>query len=139
MLNSALFIRPHDFSTVLIIFACISTCCAFYGCSSLTRVTILATIPPLVGSNAFKGLPLSRAALYIPLGTRYNYAPNEPWKNFSQIIEIDTSALTIISRDQLQPSSIYAVDGRTISDFTQPGIITIHRFPDGTTNKQIIR
>lgn len=32
MLNSALFIRPHDFSTVLIIFACISTCCAFEGC-----------------------------------------------------------------------------------------------------------
>lgn len=40
MLNSALFIRPHDFSTVLIIFACISTCCAFDICISLKDITL---------------------------------------------------------------------------------------------------
>ena len=60
---------------------------AFYGCDNLTKITCLATTPPVIGSNTFT---YYNADLYVPAGCKSAYESAEYWKNFSNIIELET-------------------------------------------------
>ena len=63
---------------------------AFAGCTSLRTFSIAVSDPAYVTvtSNAFQGVNLSAATLYVPQGSRELYANAAVWKNFGQIKEM---------------------------------------------------
>ena len=54
---------------------------AFKECSSLNRITCLATTPPTLGKNVFEGIP-EGAFLYVPSASIDLYKEAEQWKDF---------------------------------------------------------
>lgn len=54
---------------------------AFKACSSLNRITCLATTPPTLGKNVFEGIP-EGAFLYVPSASIDLYKEAEQWKDF---------------------------------------------------------
>ena len=66
---------------------------AFYGCSQLTNVISLAITPPAVNSpGLFDNMNLyAHASLYVLPRSLQAYQSASYWKDFSQILEIDTT------------------------------------------------
>ena len=58
---------------------------AFWGCSGLTAITFKNPMPPVIGENAFKGVP-SNVAVTIPCGTLALYMSRLPstWSNYTE-------------------------------------------------------
>ena len=63
---------------------------AFNGCTKLTEVRVAVADPALItlGSNVFKSVPVSRAVLYVPYGSKELYAQADVWKTFGEIREM---------------------------------------------------
>ena len=63
---------------------------AFYGCSSLTKITCLATNPPTIKSYTFSNYS---AELYVPAGCKSAYQSAIYWNNFNikEIVTLSTS------------------------------------------------
>ncbi len=99
---------------------------AFYGCSSLTKVTLPASVTS-IGDNTFSGCnnlisftslnpepptftndtpfnsPIySKCILYVPLGSKQDYATADIWEKFTKIVEINedgTIYYSVITND----------------------------------------
>ena len=69
---------------------------AFMHCDSLTKITCLATTPPVIGSNTFT---YYNADLYVPAGCKEAYEAAEYWNNFTNIIEIEESNVNLFIND----------------------------------------
>jgi hypothetical protein len=62
---------------------------AFLGCSSLKEI-FTKSYPPIVSSDALKTIDLSKLSLYVPSGTKELYEKADIWKDFGNIIEVDS-------------------------------------------------
>ena len=59
---------------------------AFFGCSSLTNFTCMASVPPTLGSNAFRGM---YGTIHVPASSVEAYKAAEGWKEYAdQILAI---------------------------------------------------
>ena len=63
---------------------------AFNGCTKLTEVRVSVADPSTItlGTNVFKSVPVSRAVLYVPYGSKELYAQADVWKTFGEIREM---------------------------------------------------
>ena len=63
---------------------------AFDGCSGLREFRLSVTDPATIqiGENAFRGVTLSKATLYVPYGTKALYEKADTWKSFGEIKEM---------------------------------------------------
>lgn len=61
----------------------------FYGCSSLKEI-FTKSYPFLMNSDAFNTIDLSELSLYVPFGTKKLYEESDIWKDFGNIIEVDS-------------------------------------------------
>ena len=68
---------------------------AFYGCSGLDTITFEGATPPVIGSEAFSGVP-ANVAVYIPCGTLALFAARMP--NINNFIESQIS-FSAVSED----------------------------------------
>lgn len=60
---------------------------AFYNCSSLESVTVLATTPPTLGTNAFTNTH-SNLKIYVPSGSaNASYETASGWSSYASKIE----------------------------------------------------
>ena len=69
---------------------------AFYNCSSLEEVYSFASIAPLLGNNAFNGVP-STIPVHIPCGSQMSYYSR--WSYFSNFIEAVAFDFCVSSTD----------------------------------------
>ena len=60
---------------------------AFYGCSSLTSITCTSVTPPTLGNNVFDGVDKSMS-LYVPAESIDAYKAAAQWKDFTNILPI---------------------------------------------------
>ena len=58
---------------------------SFYGCSSLTSFTCLATNPPALGSDAFDGV--YEGTIYVPATSLEAYKAADGWKDYASQIQ----------------------------------------------------
>ncbi len=65
---------------------------AFSGCSKLSEVRVAVSDPALIslGTGIFTSVPVSKAVLYVPYGSKELYAQADVWKNFGEIREMRT-------------------------------------------------
>jgi hypothetical protein len=90
---------------------------AFNGCSGLTSVTVGATTPIAIGSDCFTNR--ANATLYVPKGSKAAYEAANYWKEFMEIIELETITMATASgaaRDMIGYSSEYGLDFTDVAD-----------------------
>lgn len=64
---------------------------AFSGVTTLTTVSCMAMTPPTVGSdNCFTAEAYANATLYVPMRSVESYMAADIWKNFQNIVGVDT-------------------------------------------------
>ncbi len=56
---------------------------AFCWCSSLTSITCETTTPPIIGNDAFYGVPKNKVIVYVPANSVEAYKNAEGWKEFT--------------------------------------------------------
>ena len=113
---------------------------AFYGCSSLTSITIPNSVtiigdaafkacnnlisvtskikkPFAINENTFNNSAYSKGTLYVPKGTVSKYKATESWKRFKYILEEGTTtAIDDIETDNTLNTSnaIYDINGKRL-------------------------
>ena len=116
---------------------------AFFGCSSLTDIYALRTVPSAYNCNtgAFSQVPTSTCTLHVPLGSKEAYASTAPWSYFKNIVEEDLTGiapptLTLTSSESGQ--TYYNLQGQRITR-PQRGQLVIVRYADGTSRKVVVQ
>ena len=85
---------------------------AFGGCTSITSVTSLNPVPPMISNDAtFDNITYQNATLYVPLGSKYSYQQAPYWKNFFNIQEEGIDGVGIIITDKQEKNEIYTLGG----------------------------
>ncbi len=64
---------------------------AFHYCKALNSVTCKAVEPPVLGSSVFSVVPLTDATLYVPAESVDAYKNADQWKDFGQILPIEST------------------------------------------------
>ncbi len=62
---------------------------AFEDCSNLSRISVLATEPPVLSSEVFNVEILNSCTLEVPIGSKSIYQANAQWGMFKNIVEVD--------------------------------------------------
>lgn len=62
---------------------------AFWGCTNLSNITFLSTMPPTIGTNVFNGVPLY-AFVYVPCGRISMYSNHSALNQFTHFTETGT-------------------------------------------------
>ncbi|MBQ2498182.1 MAG: hypothetical protein II509_06005, partial [Prevotella sp.] len=63
---------------------------AFHNCSGLTSITSCIEKPFAIDNSVFSNY---NATLYVPIGTSDKYKSTDGWKNFKNIVEIETTGI----------------------------------------------
>ena len=86
---------------------------AFQNCSGLTSVTSLNTTPPYADGSTFSNY---NATLYVPIGCKTTYLAHSVWKNFKNIVEIDTSDIkyTLTEKVNGKNNKYYNIKGQRV-------------------------
>ena len=95
---------------------------AFYECSALTNITSLNPTPPVLHEEAFTSY---NAKLHVPYNSKATYQNAEIWKNFANIIEIESVGIKPVKGRQKEENCYYDLSGRRLS-YQQKGINIIN-------------
>ena len=77
---------------------------SFSGCTNLRSVYLLATTPPVAIYNTFEKCPEDRI-LYVPKASLEDYKNADYWKDFAQILPIETAGINNVIDTNLEFSS----------------------------------
>lgn len=104
---------------------------AFFGCSSLTSVTMLRDNPVSISSDVFPNR--ANATLYVPVGSKTAYEAADYWKEFKEIVEIETTGIQTVENAQtaegLETGNWFTLDGRLLNGKpTQKGIYIVNGY-----------
>lgn len=106
---------------------------AFRDCNAMTQVYCSATEVPNTADNVFYHIDVAKSTLYVPEASIEAYKAASPWKDFGNILAIETSAIADVKTGDAGVSAIYTLDGKHATDGSR-GILII-RQADGTTKK----
>ena len=102
---------------------------AFSGCDSLASIRLLGETPPTVGSNNFTNKQYMNMIVYVPKGTLATYQAADTWKNFWDIQEFDVTAIEnvedVTPAFEITSSGIQftAADGKAIAIYAPNGAL----------------
>ena len=75
---------------------------AFYDCTNLTSIHILAETPPTISSETFTNTSVGE--IYVPCGTKEAYQTADTWSSFTNYIETPPYILMITPKDETMGS-----------------------------------
>lgn len=82
----------------------------FNGCKKLTDVYCLSTKVPGVKYDTFDGFNPENATLHVPVGTKDLYRSAEGWKNFKDIVEIQSKEGDVTGDGEVTKEDITEVE-----------------------------
>ena len=85
---------------------------AFNWCSNLKTIACLNLAPPQIEESTFSSYS---ATLQVPSDSKTAYQNAEYWKNFTNIVEIDPSAVQSIIMDNDSNTPVYDLTGRRLN------------------------
>ena len=103
---------------------------AFYNCTGLTSITCYAKVPPTVdtsrSASTFSKVDTT-IPLYVPIGSEAAYQSADGWKDFSNIIGVDTGIENLeVPTGNSNSQIIYDLSGRRVEDYTKNGIYIVN-------------
>ena len=103
---------------------------AFYNCTGLTSITCYAKVPPTVdtsrSASTFSKVDTT-IPLYVPIGSEAAYQSADGWKDFSNIIGVDTGIENLeVPTGNCNSQIIYDLSGRRVKDYTKSGIYIVN-------------
>ena len=94
---------------------------AFYGCDNITRVFSEITEPFNCGSDAFPTNACRNGTLYVPAGTKDLYIRFDGWREFLNIVEMESEdAPSDVASTRAGQATVKVVDD---------GVVIIHAKP----------
>lgn len=87
----------------------------FNGCKKLTDVYCLSTKVPGVKYDTFDGFNPENATLHVPVGTKDLYRSAEGWKNFKDIVEIQSKEGDVTGDGEVTKEDITEVEAEIIN------------------------
>ena len=98
---------------------------AFYECTNLTSIYVYHTTPLDITStyNHFYNVNRNTCTLYVPKGTKSLYQAAMIWKNFTNIVEFNTSDITPTTVNSVSLCTNPATGAISLSGFE--GVATI--------------
>ena len=116
---------------------------AFGLCEKLTKIYCHPEIVPRTHPEAFWGVPVASATLYVPASAIDMYKATEPWSNFGSIVPLTTPIDNVLCDESSTRQSYYDLQGRQINSLpsgrSAGGHINIIRNSDGTSKKFLIK
>lgn len=98
----------------------------FYDCSGLKSITTLSFTPPTLGTKNFTDEQYASIPLYVPQSSIETYKAADGWKNFYNILAVDSSGIESAEANGAdQPTVIYDIQGRRLNE-PQRGINIIN-------------
>jgi len=110
--------------------------CAFYGCSGLTSIVCLATLPPQC-YNPFTSVTTESCTLSVPEGCASAYRNAPDWRDFYNIKEDATDIVVLKDTRDFEERSRYTLDGQRISQPRRG--MNIVKMSDGTVKKVVVK
>ena len=106
----------------------------FYGCSSLTAITMLPSTPPSTGSNMFYNAPLETVYV-VDEDAKTAYQAQVPWSEYE--IVVMPTGIEEVETDKTAPTIVgyYDLNGKLINGKQRGAVIV--RYSDGTTRKML--
>ena len=83
---------------------------AFYNCSSITQISSEAVVPPTCGLNVFANIDKSECKLIVPKNSLDAYKQADKWKDFL-LIEGSTTGITNTVYNKAELADVYTIDG----------------------------
>lgn len=101
---------------------------AFKGCTGLTDIYSLATVPPACSSyGVFGEVNKDNCALHVPLGCTAAYREAREWEDFLMITETDFSDIDEIMFDaEGRGGEVYNMQGVRVGKPSRPGIYIVN-------------
>ena len=102
---------------------------AFYNCTGLTSITCYAKVPPTVDTSRSASFSKvdTTIPLYVPIGSEAAYQSADGWKDFSNIIGVDTGIENLEDpTGNCNSQIIYDLSGRRVEDYTKNGIYIVN-------------
>ena len=99
---------------------------AFEDCTGLTSVTNLALKPQSIEKDVFSDVDLGACVLYVPEESLDAYKAADGWKEFGEILPIETSAIEGISANVDAAAEYYNLQGVRVVGEPTPGIYIKH-------------
>ena len=111
---------------------------AFSGCSKLKEIHSQAITPPTAYTSTFGGVSKNDRKLYVPTGTKEAYASAEGWKEFINIIEDGTTAITLSDiSNKYGDVEFYTLNGVKIDAPSKSGVYVVKK--NGAAKKVVIK
>lgn len=108
---------------------------AFRADDDLAEILSNAITPPSAKDDSFTEECYNKAILFVPYGTREAYKTAKGWKNFVNIIEMETSLNKPYEKNPMI-DYIYTIDGKKLESYTKG--INLVRYRNGSVRKVFI-
>ena len=110
---------------------------AFYGCSGLTSIYVSWESPLSIDAYTFKDANTEKCILYVPKGTYDDYWLSN-WGIFANIVEYDATGIDhITTSGEAKEISRYAADGQRL-EVPAKGL-NIVNYSDGSVKKVVVQ
>ena len=111
---------------------------AFAFCSGLKEIHSQAIAPPRASTDTFNGVSKNDCKLYVPIGTKEGYASAEVWKEFINIIEEGTTAITLSDiSNKYGDVEFYTLNGVKVDVPNKSGIYVVKK--NGETKMVVVK
>ncbi|MCQ2243060.1 MAG: leucine-rich repeat domain-containing protein [Bacteroidaceae bacterium] len=111
---------------------------AFNFCTGLKEIHCQAVTPPAAYTSTFEGISKNDCKLYVPTGTKGTYASAKVWKEFINIIEEGTTAITLSETgDKYGDVDFYTLNGVRVDAPNKSGIYVVKK--KGETKMVVVK
>lgn len=113
---------------------------AFGRCTGLESITVLNSVPPVVGEDedVFDQETLASASLYVPESAIVDYKTADVWKNFVSILPLESGIESINPESASHDAVWFNIYGQRVqTPVSDPGIYLIHK--NGKMEKILIK
>lgn len=111
---------------------------AFRDCSNLEEIHIQAIKTPTAYDKTFAGVSKDACKLYVPNGTKAKYAYAKGWKDFMNIIQEESTAITQSEiGNKFGDAEFYTLNGVKVDVPSKSGIYVVKK--NGESKKVVVK
>ena len=112
---------------------------AFGYCVNLNTIYCHIKEPLTIESYTFYYVPKNTCKLYVPKGSKEKYKVADVWKDFLNIIEFESTGITIVENNDDAIANWYTLDGKPLSSKPEKAGMYVVKMSNGKTKKVMVK